>query len=41
MIEKMLDEETRAVMDDEDGNITRREAREIAKDILKAGIDQL
>jgi hypothetical protein len=41
MIEKMLDGETRAVMDDEDGNITRREAREIAKDILKAGIDQL
>lgn len=41
MIEKMLDGETRAVMDDENGNITRREAREIAKDILKAGIDQL
>ena len=41
MIEKLLDDETRAVMDDEGGDVCRAEARTIAKDILKHFIDEL
>jgi hypothetical protein len=41
MIERLLDDETRAVMEDEDGKVTRREAREIAKDILKRMIEDM
>ena len=40
-LKRLLDDETRAVMDDEDGTMSRREARETAKDILKQLIDQL
>jgi hypothetical protein len=40
-LERLLDDETRAVLDDEDGSISRREAREIAKDIIKQMIDRL
>lgn len=40
-LERLLDDETRAVMDDEGGSMSRREARETAKDILKHLIDRL
>lgn len=40
-IERLLDDETRAVMEDEGGTMSRREARETAKDILKHLIDTL
>lgn len=40
-LERLLDDETKAVLDDEGGNMTRREAREIAKDIIKQMIDGL
>jgi len=40
-LERLLDDETRAVMDDEGGTMSRREARETAKDILKQLIDRL
>lgn len=40
-LERLLDDETRAVMDDEGGTMSRREAREIAKDIIKQMIDRL
>jgi len=40
-LERLLDDETRAVMDDEGGSMSRREAREIAKDIIKQLIDRL
>lgn len=40
-LERLLDDETKAVMDDEDGAVSRREAREIAKDIIKQMIDRL
>lgn len=40
-LERLLDDETRAVMDDEGGTMSRREAREVAKDIIKQMIDRL
>ena len=40
-LERLLDDETRAVMDDEGGTMSRREARETAKDIIKQMIDRL
>ena len=40
-LERLLDDETRAVMEDEGGTMSRREARETAKDILKHLIDRL
>lgn len=40
-LERLLDDETRAVMEDEGGTMSRREARETAKDILKQLIDRL
>ena len=40
-LERLLDDETRAVMDDEGGAMSRREAREVAKDIIKQLIDRL
>jgi hypothetical protein len=40
-LERLLDDETRAVMDDEGGTMSRREARETAKDIIKHMIDRL
>lgn len=40
-LERLLDDETKAVLDDEDGSISRREAREIAKDIIKQMVDRL
>ena len=40
-LERLLDDETKAVMDDEGGAMSRREARETAKDILKQMIDRL
>jgi len=40
-LERLLDDETRAVMDDEGGSMSRREAREVAKDIIKQMIDRL
>lgn len=40
-LERLLDDETRAVLDDEGGDMSRREAREVAKDIIKQMIDRL
>jgi len=40
-LERLLDDETRAVMEDEGGTMSRREARETAKDIIKHMIDRL
>ena len=44
-LERLVDDETRGVMEDEEssshGPMNRREAREIAKDIIKKMIDQL